>query len=155
MKPKGRQEALHTPDKNDFSVELDVPSEMDIIPLVVDLGTAMMKLRGYGSGDRETIRLAIHETLVNAIKHGSSGKKNARIGIRFYFKESSFYTDIEDEGDGFNPEILADPTSPENLLKPGGRGIFLVRQLTENFNVTLLPNKGVRVTFSLVKKPTS
>ena len=143
---------LHPPVQSDFTVELDVPSEMDIIPLVVDLGTAMMKLRGYGRDDRSTIRLAIHETLVNAIQHGSTGKKNPRIRIRFYFKKSVFYTDIEDEGEGFNPDILADPTSPENILKPGGRGIFLVRHLTKDFNVTVIPKKGVRVTFSMMKK---
>ncbi|MBN1355212.1 ATP-binding protein [bacterium] len=129
-----------------------MPSEMDIIPLVVDLGTAMMKLRGYPGRDRDTIRLAIHETLVNAIQHGGSTKPDSRIRIRFYFKRSSFYTDIEDEGAGFDPDSLADPTCPENLMKPGGRGIFLVRNLTENFKITCLPKRGVRVTFSLGRK---
>ncbi len=132
-------------------VELNIPSEMELITMVVDLGTALMELQGYVDHDTSAVKLAIHETLINAIQYGNAGNPDARVKIKFYIKEGLFFTDIDDEGRGFDPEVLNDPTTPENLLKPGGRGIFLVKNLTENFKVTKLPGKGVRVTFSRIK----
>ena len=137
--------------KEDFVVELNIPSDMDLVTLVVELGTALMELRQYSTDDREAIRFAIHETLVNAIRHGNREKSDARVGVKFYFKGPCFYTDIEDEGAGFDPENLPDPTDPENILKQNGRGIFLVQQLTENFKVERLPNRGMRVSFCRLK----
>jgi serine/threonine-protein kinase RsbW len=133
-------------------VELNIPSELDLIQMVVDLGTSLMQLRGYDDSDCDAVKLAIHETLVNAIRYGNQENPEARVRIKFYLKDDCFYTDIDDEGIGFDPESLSDPTDPENLLKTNGRGIFLVRNLTENFEVKKLPNRGVRVTFCRYKK---
>jgi len=147
-----RQPKAPSTKKDDFTVELNIPSQMDMISLAVNLSSAMMEFRGYDKKDQDIIRLAIHETLINAIKYGSKDNKNARINLRFYFKESGFYTDIEDEGKGFDLKKLDDPTASKNILKPDGRGIFLVKQMTEDFKVTALPGKGFRVTFSRLKK---
>ncbi|MBN1295497.1 ATP-binding protein [bacterium] len=135
-----------------FLVELNIPSDMDLIDLVVDLGTSMISLKGFSDDDVSAIRFAIHETLVNAIQYGNQGLIDARITVRFYLKGDCFYTDIEDEGSGFDPDALANPTLPENLLKATGRGIFLVRSMTEDFKVEKTPGKGVRVTFCRLKR---
>ncbi len=135
-----------------FLVELTIPSDLDLIGMIVDLGTSLITLKGFGSEDISAVRLAIHETLVNAIVYGNAGKTSARVKIKFYLKGDDFYTDIEDEGEGFDPDMLPDPTSPENLLNFHGRGIFLVQNLTENFSVQKLPNKGMRVTFCRLKR---
>ncbi|MBN1550402.1 ATP-binding protein [bacterium] len=137
--------------RDNFSVELNIPSEMEMIRLVEELGTALMDLRGYTERDRDNIRLAIHETLVNAITHGSKSRKPMRVTVRFAFEEQCFYTDIEDEGEGFDLDTVKDPTHPQNLLEPTGRGIFLAQKLTENFTVTRLPGKGFRVSFCRFK----
>lgn len=136
----------------DFLVELNIPSQIDIVRLVVDLGTALMELRGYESADRDAIRLAIHETLINAVVYGTHTNPDARVSVKFYFKETCFYTDILDEGEGYDLEEIPDPTLPENLLRDGGRGIFLAKQLTDNFNVEKLPNHKFRVSFCRRKK---
>lgn len=134
-------------------VELNIPSDMDLVDLVVDLGTSMIGLKGFSGDDVSAIRFAIHETLVNAIQYGNKGVPDARVNIKFYLKGDCFYTDIEDEGTGFDPEMLENPTLPENLLKENGRGIFLVRSMTEDFKVQKKPGKGVRVTFCRLKRP--
>jgi serine/threonine-protein kinase RsbW len=134
-------------------VELNIPSDMDLVDMVVDLGTSLIQLKGFGQDDIAAIRFAIHETLVNAIQYGNKGQTEARVTIRFYLKGDCFYTDIEDEGVGFDLENLADPTDPENLLKAEGRGVFLVRSMTEDFQVQKKPDKGVRVTFCRLKRP--
>ena len=139
------------PNSGEFGVELNIPSEMEMIRLVEDLGTALMELKNYSSKDRDMMRLAIHETLVNAIEHGNIETAQPRITVRFFFRGPCFYTVIDDEGTGFEMENLPDPTSSENLLKPSGRGIFLAQKLTENFTVTKLPNRGFRVEFCRLK----
>ncbi len=88
---------------------------------------------------------------MNAIQYGSRLRSDARIGIKLYFLGQCFYTDIEDEGEGFSVEDISDPTSPENLLKASGRGLYMVKQLTHRFEVTNLPDKGVRVSFCRLK----
>ena len=133
-------------------VELNIPSDMDLVSMVVDLGTSMIGLKGFSADDVSALRFAIHETLVNAILYGNKEKFDARVNIKFYLKGDCFYTDIEDEGSGFDPDALADPTAPENLLNDHGRGIFLVKNLTEDFKVSKLPEKGVRVTFCRLKR---
>jgi serine/threonine-protein kinase RsbW len=138
--------------KEDFEVDLNIPSDLELIRMVVDLGASLMEIRGYSDDDRHSIRLAIHETLINAIRHGSINHPNARVSVHFSFKDQCFHTDIEDEGAGFDLKDLPDPTAPENLLKNSGRGIFMVRQLTENFTVERLPNHGVRVSFCRFKQ---
>ncbi|MBN1879031.1 ATP-binding protein [bacterium] len=133
-------------------VELNIPSDMDLVNMVVDLGTSMIGLKGFSADDVSALRFAIHETMVNAILYGNKDKPDARVNIKFYLKGDCFYTDIEDEGTGFDPDLLADPTAPENLLNVHGRGIFLVKNLTEDFKVKKLPEKGVRVTFCRLKR---
>jgi len=138
--------------KEVFLVELNIPSDLDLVKMVVDLGTSLIDLKGFGSDDASALRFAIHETLVNAIEYGNKNIENARVNIKFYLKGDCFYTDIEDEGSGFDPDELADPTDPENLLKANGRGIFLVRSMTEDFKVQKKPDRGVRVTFCRLKR---
>lgn len=133
-------------------VELNIPSDMDLVSMVVDLGTSMIGLKGFSADDVSALRFAIHETLVNAILYGNKDQPDARVNIKFYLKGNCFYTDIDDEGPGFDPDQLSDPTTPENLLNVHGRGIFLVKNLTEGFKVQKLPDKGVRVTFCRLKR---
>jgi len=132
-------------------VELNIPSDMDLVELVVDLGTSMIGLKGFSEDDVSAVRFAIHETLVNAIQYGNKDVEDARVNIKFYLKGDCFYTDIEDEGTGFDPDTLENPTLPENLMKEDGRGIFLVRSMTEDFKVQKKPDNGVRVTFCRLK----
>jgi len=114
--------------KENLLVELNIPSEMELIQMVVDLGTSLMELKGYSESDLQAVKLAIHETLINAIKYGNRENPDARVKIKFYLKNEFFFTDIDDDGEGFDPELLEDPTSPANILKEQGRGIFLVKK---------------------------
>lgn len=77
------------------------------------------------------ILISLTEAVTNAIVHGNKEEeaKKVQINIR---KEDRYLTFcVTDEGKGFNYDNLPDPTAPENLLKLGGRGIFLMRQLAD------------------------
>ena len=81
----------------------------------------------YPPRDVFSVRLALEEALVNAIKHGNrmDPQKSVRIGCSI--SRERIRIEIEDEGDGFSPEDVPDPTAPENLEKPCGRGLMLMR----------------------------
>jgi serine/threonine-protein kinase RsbW len=77
------------------------------------------------------IMIAVTEAVNNAIKHGNNGNKTKNVHLSLALQESMIKFIVMDEGSGFNYENLPDPTSPENLEKPGGRGIFLMKHLSD------------------------
>lgn len=77
------------------------------------------------------IMIAVTEAVNNAIKHGSHNDSSKNVSISLSLDDSMIKFRIEDEGPGFNYHDLPDPTAPENLEKPGGRGIFLMKHLSD------------------------
>lgn len=77
------------------------------------------------------IMIAVTEAVNNAIKHGNNNNKSKNVHLSLSLQDSLIKFVVKDEGEGFNYDNLPDPTSPENLEKPGGRGIFLMRHLSD------------------------
>lgn len=77
------------------------------------------------------IMIAVTEAVNNAIKHGNNNNKKKNVHLSLALQDSLIKFTIKDEGEGFNYEHLPDPTAPENLEKPGGRGIFLMKHLSD------------------------
>jgi serine/threonine-protein kinase RsbW len=73
------------------------------------------------------VRLALEEALVNAIKHGNGLDPNKQVQVVCQVSSQKVRIVIEDEGNGFRPQDVPDPTEDENLEKPCGRGIMLMR----------------------------
>jgi len=73
------------------------------------------------------IKLALEEALVNAIKHGNQMDRGKKVHISFQVSPERFEIKIADEGQGFDPEDVPDPMAPENLERPCGRGLVLMR----------------------------
>lgn len=82
---------------------------------------------GYSESAVFAIKLALEEGLNNAIKHGNRFDPNKTIEVAFTVDEKRFKVDITDHGTGFDPNLVPDPTADENLEKPSGRGIMLMR----------------------------
>lgn len=83
--------------------------------------------QGYDQDVCFAIRLALEEALINAIRHGNHCDPAKKINISAYVGADKTDITIADEGEGFNPDRVPDPTSDENLEKPGGRGIMLMK----------------------------
>lgn len=77
------------------------------------------------------VLLASVEAVTNAIEHGNSLDEKKIVNIEAHKCNSTFKLLIKDEGKGFNPDRLPDPTSPEFKEQPDGRGVFLMRQLAD------------------------
>ena len=86
-----------------------------------------MESRGYAPRDVFSVRLALEEALVNAIKHGNKMDPDKVVNVKWEIDEEHVRVVIEDQGEGFPIDDVPDPTDDENLDKPGGRGIMLMR----------------------------
>ncbi len=77
------------------------------------------------------ITLVATEAITNAIKHGNAYDPEKKVTFDLYTTPSGFHAVVEDEGNGFLPENMRDPLMESNILKPGGRGIFLMKSLSD------------------------
>ncbi|HEX8514966.1 MAG TPA: ATP-binding protein [Bacteroidia bacterium] len=78
------------------------------------------------------ILVSLTEAVNNAIYHGNKANPNKSIDISFKSHPDRVSFSVKDEGPGFNFNALPDPTNPENIEKPNGRGVFLMRNLADN-----------------------
>ena len=93
------------------------------------------------------VRLALEEAMVNAIKHGNRMESDKQVFIACELTAEEIMVVIEDQGEGFKPEDVPDPTEDENLENPGGRGIMLIRSF---MNAVAYNDRGNRLT--MIKK---
>src|SRR6218665_915102 len=77
------------------------------------------------------IMIAVTEAVNNAIKHGNKVDSSKNVLLSLSLEESLIKFRVQDEGSGFDFHSLPDPTAPENLEKPSGRGIFLMKHLSD------------------------
>ncbi|MCW3084811.1 MAG: rsbW [Bacteroidetes bacterium] len=77
------------------------------------------------------ILVSLTEAVNNAIYHGNKANPNKNIDISFKSHPDRVSFSVKDEGPGFNYDNLPDPTNPENIEKPNGRGVFLMRNLAD------------------------
>ncbi len=77
------------------------------------------------------IHLAMEEAVMNAIKHGNQGDSTKQIHVVLTLSENEFYAKITDEGTGFNPLDVPNPTTDENLERFSGRGLMLMRNFVD------------------------
>lgn len=100
---------------------------------------------GFGEDERHEIGMAVRECMVNAVVHGNRYNKRKHVDLNVQRTEAALAITIGDEGEGFDPDALPDPTSPENLLRQSGRGILLIRAFMDEFEFHPRPGGGTEV----------
>lgn len=130
--------AAETCSARGFSWQRTIPSRADAGKAVIDEVLGQLKSLCWSDSDLFGVRLALEEAVVNAIKHGNRGDESKTVAIVCRITPDEFHIEITDEGQGFVPEEVPDPTDPENLEKPSGRGIVLMR----NFMSRVAYNEG-------------
>lgn len=113
------------------SIKISIPSLIENIKIIesfIDNVRENFKINDdiYGN-----IMISVTECISNAIIHGNKGDKNKLVHLQLQMDEGQLKFIVQDEGDGFEFNLLPDPTAPENIEKPGGRGIFLIRNLSD------------------------
>lgn len=83
------------------------------------------------------LMLALTEATTNAIIHGNKKDVNKMVNISATIEASTLTFTIKDEGKGFDPSRIPDPTMPENLMKDSGRGLYLMRIYADNLSYNM------------------
>jgi serine/threonine-protein kinase RsbW len=83
--------------------------------------------KGYDPDTVFAVKLALEEALTNAVKHGNCGDPDKHVRIRYVVEPARVVLMVADEGCGFCPDDVPDPTLAENLERPSGRGIMLMQ----------------------------
>jgi serine/threonine-protein kinase RsbW len=86
-----------------------------------------VKSCGYCENASFAVKLALEEAITNAYRHGNKSDPSKTITVRYRITDSEIEILIRDEGEGFEPSSVPDPTLPENIDRPHGRGIMLMR----------------------------
>jgi serine/threonine-protein kinase RsbW len=105
-----------------------IPSDPAEARRVQDDIEAALKACQFEEKEIFSIKLALEEALVNAIKHGNQMDRTKKIHVSYRICADHFEIRITDEGQGFDPEDVADPLAPENLERPSGRGLLHMRR---------------------------
>lgn len=86
------------------------------------------------------IHLTVSEAATNAIVHANKSNPAKKVTLNIQLQGEILSIKIKDEGPGFDPEDIPDPTSPENLLKDSGRGLYLMRIYTDSMKYNITDN---------------
>ena len=110
-----------------YPTDFHIPSDTAEVRRVQDEIEQQLRKLLYTDREIFNIRLALEEALVNAIKHGNQMNRAKKVRVAYRIEHERFDILIADEGRGFDPQDVPDPTAPENLERPCGRGLMLMR----------------------------
>lgn len=137
------------------AVRLELPSSFELLDLVQAVGDRVSSLAGLDEDATHWVSVAVRESVINAIKHGNRADVRKLVRVAFTLTPVSapdaLVVEVEDEGEGFDPEAIASPLEPENVLKSSGRGIFFMRNFMDDVQISRAGTGGtcVRMTKKL------
>lgn len=139
------------------TVRLQIHSNFEMLDFVQMVSDRMGQLAGLDDDTIHWIGVAVRESVINAIKHGNRENYQKLVTVEFSFtppaRPGELVVRVVDEGEGFDPEEIADPLAPENLLKSSGRGIFFMRSFMDDVSLKRASEGGMEV--RMVKKLSS
>ena len=135
-------------------VRLEFCSAFDMLDFVQLVSDHLCRRLGFDEDSMHWVGVAIRESVINAIKHGNRNDAGKMVHVDFTSshdpEDAGLTISVRDEGEGFEPEEVADPLAPENMLKSSGRGIFLIRSFMDDVQLTKGSEGGMEV--RMVKK---
>jgi len=115
-----------------FQIALTVPTDLGLVEQAVDLVARHSLAAGLPPRRvRFHLRTALAEALANAMRYGNRLDGAKRVEVRVEFTVEAVHLHVTDEGDGFDPAVIPDPTAPDRIEEEGGRGLFLIRSLVD------------------------
>jgi len=90
-----------------------------------------LQANGFSEEDIFAIHLSLEEAFANAVKHGNKMEPSKAIKVDYSIEPDKIEISMTDEGEGFDPEVIPDPRYGDNLYKPAGRGMLLMRSFMD------------------------
>ena len=134
---------------NGHVVRLEFTSAFEMLDFVQVVSDHMGRGVGLDDDAVHWVGVAIRESVINAIKHGNRNDATKHVFVEFERAQApeppGLLIRVRDQGEGFDPETIANPLDPENLLKSSGRGIFLIRNFMDDVQLERAPQGGMEI----------
>jgi serine/threonine-protein kinase RsbW len=132
------------------TTRLVLPSHIEAVGDAAAAVTDFVQSCGIGEEPAFAIVMAVREAVTNAMVHGNKEDEAKSVEVIFNCLANVLEIEVRDQGEGFDPTAVPDPTDPVNLLKTSGRGIFLMRSFMDEVEWFARPEGGTTV--RMVKK---
>jgi len=139
-----------TLDVTSETTELKFPSRIEAVGEAADAVSEFMKSIGVGEDVAFGVDMAVREAITNAVVHGNKLDAAKDVQLRLRTTPDGFEITVHDQGAGFDPNSVPDPTKDENILKTSGRGIFFMRNFMDEVSWSRGENGGTNV--RMIKK---
>jgi serine/threonine-protein kinase RsbW len=130
-------------------VRLQFPSVFDLLDLVQVVTDRLGHLASLDDDSIHWIGVAVRESVINAIKHGNKEHPTKLVTVELSLAPvdapAELVVRVIDQGEGFDPDAIANPLDPENILKSSGRGIFFMRSFMDDVSISRRAEGGMAV----------
>lgn len=127
------------------TTELSLPSRIETVATAAAAVAEFVGRSGVSDDAAFGIDMAVREAVTNAVLHGNRQDENKTVELVLKSSPDAVEISVHDQGPGFNPESVPDPTASENLLKTSGRGIFFMRTFMDEVDWLIRPEGGTTV----------
>jgi serine/threonine-protein kinase RsbW len=132
------------------TTELSFPSRIEAVDEAAAAVSEFMNRLGIGEDVAFGTDMAVREAVTNAVLHGNKLDDAKLVELKLTNSPEAFEISVHDQGCGFNPNDVPDPTTEENILKTSGRGIFFMRNFMDEVDWSINPKGGTTV--RMIKK---
>ena len=132
------------------TTELKFPSRIEVVGEAAAAVSEFMSNLGLGDDIAFGVDMAVREAITNAVVHGNKLDSAKVVELRLRNTPEAFEITVHDQGTGFDPNSIPDPTKDENILKTSGRGIFFMRNFMDEVKWSKDPAGGTNV--RMIKK---
>jgi serine/threonine-protein kinase RsbW len=127
------------------TTELTLPSRIESVEEAAGSIAVILKRSGLTDDIVFAVDMAVREAVTNAVLHGNQQDEKKFVHVITRTSPDRLEISVHDEGAGFNPEDVPDPTDSENILKTSGRGIFFMRTFMNDVEWLIRPEGGTTV----------
>jgi serine/threonine-protein kinase RsbW len=127
------------------TTELSLPSRIETVATAAAAVAEFIGRFGVSDDAAFGIDMAVREAVTNAVLHGNRQDETKTVDIVLKSSPDAVEISVHDQGPGFNPEDVPDPTANENILKTSGRGIFFMRTFMDEVDWLIRPEGGTTV----------
>ena len=127
------------------TTELSLPSRIETVATAAAAVAEFIGRFGVSDDAAFGIDMAVREAVTNAVLHGNHQDESKTVDIVLKSSPDAVEISVHDQGPGFNPESVPDPTTTENILKTSGRGIFFMRTFMDEVDWLIRPEGGTTV----------
>lgn len=127
------------------TTELSLPSRIDTVATAAAAVAEFLNRSGISEEAAFGIDMAVREAVTNAVLHGNRQDESKTVDVTLKNSPDAVEISVHDQGAGFNPDDVPDPTAAENILKSSGRGIFFMRTFMDEVDWSIRPGGGTTV----------